>query len=55
MNKNSEIIINSEDLPKHRDLNRVSIIERKKGAHKDHKREDDKKKCREKVSKNDEA
>jgi len=52
--KTNIIIIKRIDLPKERDLHRVALIEKKKGAHKDVRREDDKKKCRKKVSKDDE-
>ena len=45
-----KITIKQEDLPKDRDFLRVSIIGRKKGAHKDIKREEEKSKCRKKVS-----
>ena len=46
-----KITIKREDFPKVRDLDRVSIIERKKGAHKDRKKDANKKSCRGKVKK----
>ena len=48
--KTNIITIKEEDLPKDRDILRVSIIGRKKGAHKDVRLEADKRKCRKKVS-----
>ena len=45
----NKITISREDLPKQRDLNRVALIQRKKGAHKNVRKENDKKKCRQKV------
>jgi len=43
------IIIPKTDLPKRRDLTRVDLIKRKKGAHPDCKKQADKNKCRQKV------
>ena len=53
--KTNKITIDKADLPKTRDPYRVSIIERKKGAHESIKKEADKKKCRKKVSKDDDV
>jgi hypothetical protein len=44
------ISIEKKDMPKHRDMNRVAIIGRKKGAHSNRKKNLNKYSCRSKIT-----